>query len=239
MRRPAPAELGIELERARDHDRRQRAAAAVADDHDLVGRAGARRGDQALRAGFDRPIEAGRLAAGEFAQIRPVAVDLDHEPALPRAAAAARKTASADTMPMSQPREAAAGRHTPSPRGRSASRTPRRARSSRAASAWKYISTEPELPGGAQHAHERAADEIVERPAERARNLPRHRLGHVGADEVLLPEELVAGRRPASSAPPPRCPNARTPPTRFPAARACVSSGQIARKRFHDRANMP
>src|SRR5207244_6098525 len=43
---------------------------------------------------------------------------------------------------------------------------------------------------------ERAADEIVEGPAQRAGDLPRQRLRHVGADDVLLPQKVVAGDDP-------------------------------------------
>src|SRR5258707_15485000 len=53
-----------------------------------------------------------------------------------------------------------------------------------------------EGPGCPQHAQECAADEVVERPAERARDLARHRLGHVVADHVLFAEELAARRHP-------------------------------------------
>ena len=51
-----------------------------------------------------------------------------------------------------------------------------------------------ELPARTRHADERAAADVVERPCKGARNLPpKQRLGHVGADEVLLAQELVAG----------------------------------------------
>ena len=80
--RAAPAEIGIELERPRDDGGRQRAAPAVADDHDLVDCSFAHGGDHALRTGLDRPIEATGFAARERAQIGPMAVDLDHEPAV-------------------------------------------------------------------------------------------------------------------------------------------------------------
>ena len=82
QRRPLAADVGIELERAHDHRRRQRAAAAVADDDDLVGIVRAHRRDDALRARLDRGVEAGRLAAGERAEIGPVVVDLDQEQAV-------------------------------------------------------------------------------------------------------------------------------------------------------------
>ena len=43
-------------------------------------------------------------------------------------------------------------------------------------------------------AEQRAGEQIVQRPAERARHLPPHRLRHVGADHLLLPQEFVARR---------------------------------------------
>ena len=81
-RGPRRPSVGIEFERARDHRRRGHAAAAVADHDDLVGGVGARDLDETPGAGLDRAIEAGRLAAGVFQQIRPMAVDLHHEAAV-------------------------------------------------------------------------------------------------------------------------------------------------------------
>ena len=60
----------------------------------------------------------------------------------------------------------------------------------------KMHEREPELPRGPQDAKGRAADKIIERPKERARNLQPQRLGHLGPDEVLLAQELVARRDP-------------------------------------------
>ena len=47
---------------------------------------------------------------------------------------------------------------------------------------------------GAIDAKQRAGEQIVQRPTERARHLPPHRLRHVGADHLLLAQEIVAGR---------------------------------------------
>jgi hypothetical protein len=69
QRRSAPADIAIELERARDHRRRQHAAAAVADDDDLVGFVRPRGRDDTLRTGFDRGVEAGRPPARANSQI--------------------------------------------------------------------------------------------------------------------------------------------------------------------------
>ena len=80
--RAVAAQIGIELQRARHHGRRGDAAAAVADDDDLVGGIGARDLDEAMRAGLDAAVEAGRLAARVFQEIRPMAVDLHHEEAV-------------------------------------------------------------------------------------------------------------------------------------------------------------
>src|SRR5262249_12286322 len=60
----------------------------------------------------------------------------------------------------------------------------------------KIHDREAELPRGPHDAKRRAAEEIIERPEQRARDLLPQWLRHLGADEVLLAHELVARRDP-------------------------------------------
>jgi len=59
----------IEFQRSRHQGRRSDAAAAVANHHDLVGGVGFRDVDEAMRAGLDATVPAGRLAARIFADV--------------------------------------------------------------------------------------------------------------------------------------------------------------------------
>ena len=54
----------------------------MTDDDDFVDLPGAGGRNETLGAAFDRPVEARRLAARERAQMRPMTIDLHHEPAV-------------------------------------------------------------------------------------------------------------------------------------------------------------
>ena len=164
-RRPAAADLGIEFKRAHHHRRRQRAAAAVADHDDLVGLVRGDRGDEPLRAGLDRRIEAGRLAARECAQIRPVIVDLNDEPAIrepaqqhegsPSAAATPRGTVTNNGRPAIARRQV---RDQPSARERYAKPQQQHA--------LEVEQHRAEIPRRAQHAKDGSADDVIESPSQ-------------------------------------------------------------------------
>ena len=132
---------------------------------------GTHRRDDALRAGFDRGIEAGRLPARELAQIGPVVVDLDDEPAVgerpQREEDRQRRDDADETAGRAGHAEVARQRERDQPSAADRKREPPDQHQ------LEMDQRETELPGRAQHPDDRAADEIVEGPGERARHLPR------------------------------------------------------------------
>ncbi len=160
------------------------------DHDDLVDRVGAGDLDQALRAGLDEVIEAGRLATPVAQEIRPMAVDLHHEQLVgqrPQQLEQANRDEGAE-YDIRAPRQRDQLLHGPDHEPAAE----RRRRKPQDQQHLEIRQRDAVLRRGTVNPKQRAGVEIVENQAERARHLPPHRLRHVGADHPLLAQEFVS-----------------------------------------------